>query len=101
MNLSHTAGEILSKVGYTSAEHFVRDSALLIALSKIDQYKAECDLFRERYGMELEELEATLRKTRGMEDFGKEEDLEDWEFAFSAVKWWQEKADELRASKAD
>jgi hypothetical protein len=101
MNPSRTAGEILSKEGYTSPEHFVRDSALLIALSKIDQYRAECDLFKEKYRMELEDLEAGLRKTKGVEDFEKEEDLEDWEFALVALKWWQEKADELRASKAD
>jgi len=101
MNPSRTAEEILSKEGYTSPNDFVRDSALLIALSKIDQYQAECDLLKEKYGMELEELEARLHKIKGTEDFEKEEDLEDWEFALSAVKWWREKADELRASKAD
>jgi hypothetical protein len=101
MDLSHTTAEILSKEGYTSPEHFVRDSALLIALSKIDRYKAECDFFKQKYGMELEDLEADLRKVKGMEDFKKEEDLEDWEFASGALKWWQEKVDELRSSKAD
>ena len=99
MNSTHSAREILFKEGYTSPEHFIRDSALIIALSKIDQYKAECDSYKEKYGMEMEELEVILHKKKGAEDFEKEEDLEDWEFAVHAVRWWQEKADELRASK--
>jgi len=43
MDSMHSAREILFKEGYTSPEHFIRDSALIIALSKIDQYKGECD----------------------------------------------------------
>ncbi len=49
----------------------------------------------------MEELKAVLHKDKGSEDFEKEENLEDWEFAVQAVRWWQEKADELRASEAD
>jgi len=99
MNASNIAREILFKEGYTSSESFIRDSALIIALSKIDQYKAECDSFKGKYGIEMEELKAALHKNKGSEDFEKEENLEDWEFAVQAVRWWQEKADELRASE--
>ena len=100
MNSSNVAREILFKEGYTSSESFIRDSALIIALSKIEQYKAECDSYKGKYGMEMEELKAILHKDKGSEDFKKEEDIEDWEFAVQAVRWWQEKADELRASEA-
>jgi len=99
MNAEHGVREILFREGYESFENFIQDSALLIALSKIDQYEAECEFYKEKYGSEIEDFEALLHKERGEEDFGKEEDLEDWEFAAHAVIWWKERADELRASK--
>jgi len=34
-----------------------------------------------------------LRAKKGSEDFEKEEDLDDWEFAEAALRWWSEKAD--------
>jgi hypothetical protein len=100
MNSSNVAHEILFKEGYTSSESFIRDSALIIALSKIDQYKAECDSYMGKYGLEMEKFKAVLHKDKGTENFEKEEDLEDWEFAVQAVRWWQEKADELRSPEA-
>ena len=78
MKPSNSAREILFKEGYSSPENFIRDSALIIALSRIDQYEAECDSFKGKYGMEMEELEAILHKDKGAEDFEKEEDFEDW-----------------------
>lgn len=99
MNVSRSAHEILLREGYESLGSFIHDSVLIIALSKIDQYEAECDLFAGKHGMSLEDLESILHKDRGSEDFEKEEDLEDWEFAVHAVKWWKERADELRTSQ--
>jgi hypothetical protein len=99
MNPTNAAQEVLLREGYVSSENFINNFALIIAVSKIDQYQAECDLFREKYGMNAEELEGDLRKVKGAEDFEKEEDLEDWGFALDALKWWQKKADELKASR--
>jgi hypothetical protein len=101
MNPTNAAHEVLLREGYGSSESFVTHYALIIALSKIDQYQAECDLYSEKYGMNAESLEGDLRKVKGAEDFEKEEDLEDWEFAMDALKWWQKKADELKASRTD
>jgi hypothetical protein len=100
MNPTNAAHEVLLKEGYVSSDSFVNDYALIIAISKIDRYKAECDFFREKYGMNAGDLESVLHKVKGEEDFEKEEDLEDWEFALDALKWWQQKADELKASSA-
>ena len=88
--------EILIREGYSSPDELIRDWALITALSKVEQYRAECELFRRKYGMELEEFESLLRERKGQEDFEKEEDLEDWEFAASALKWWERKLEELR-----
>jgi len=88
--------EILVGEGYSSPDELIRDWALITALSKVEQYRAECEFFRRKYGMELEEFESLLRERKGQEDFEKEEDLEDWEFAASALKWWEKKLKELQ-----
>lgn len=43
-------------------------------------------------------FEYAFRQIKGEENFEKEEDLDDWEFAFNALKWWDKKANELRIS---
>ena len=98
MTATNAANEILIKEGYLTQEAFIKDSALIIALSKIEQYQAECDFFNHKHNMEVKEFEQHLHQEKGMEDFKKEEDLEDWEFTLSALKWWKEKANELRIS---
>ncbi len=95
MDVAEAAKEVLLKEGYFSGERLIRDQALLIALSKIEQYKAECDYYEHKYGSLIDDFEAALRAERGKEDFQKEEDLDDWEFASAALKWWTGKADEL------
>ncbi|MBU4002785.1 MAG: hypothetical protein KKB94_10755, partial [Proteobacteria bacterium] len=54
--------------GYGSFEKFMFDSALLIALSKIDQYEAECGSYRQKYGMDIMDFESFLHKEKGGED---------------------------------
>ncbi len=66
------------------------------ALTKIEQYRAECEFFENKYGMDLKTLERQLHKDKGKENFEKEEDLEDWEFAKKALNWWEKKLKELR-----
>ncbi len=64
-----------------------------MALSIIEEYRAECDYFSQKYGATRKEFEDSLRAKKGSEDFEKEEDLDDWEFAEAALRWWSEKAD--------
>jgi hypothetical protein len=98
MDAAEAAKEVLLKEGYLSGDRLIRDQALLIALSKIEQYKAECDYFEHKYGSVVGEFEAALRAEKGKEDFQQEEDLDDWEFANAALKWWTGKADELKSA---
>jgi len=88
--------EVLFKEGYGSPDELIRDWAFIMSLSKLEQYKAENDFFKNKYGMDLEEFETFLHKEKGSEDFKKEEDIEDWEFSFNALKWWEEKVRELQ-----
>lgn len=88
--------EVLSKEGYGSSEEIVRDWALIMALSKLEKYRAENEFYRNKYHMELEEFETILHKDKGQESFEKEEDVEDWEFSLNAMKWWEEKVKELQ-----
>ena len=38
--------EVLFKEGYGSPDELIRDWALIMALSKLEQYKAESDFFK-------------------------------------------------------
>jgi len=87
--------EILQKEGYNCPDELLRDWSLITGLSKIEQYKAECEFFKKKYGMNLEELETFLHKEKGKENFEKEEDIEDWEFSVNALRWWEKKVKEL------
>jgi len=95
MNVSK---EVLFKEGYGSTDEFIRDWALIMALSRLEQYRAENDFFEKKYEMNLEEFESFLHKEKGKEDFEKEEDIEDWEFSLNALRWWEEKIRELQSA---
>jgi len=49
-------------------------------------------------GMNLEEFRQLLRDEKGKENFSAEEDLEDWEFAEAALRWWESKSKELEGA---
>ncbi len=82
--------------GYASEEGLLRDVYLLQALTKIEQYGAECEFFEKKYSVDLKTFERQLHRDKGKENFQKEEDLEDWEFAHNALYWWEKKLKELR-----
>lgn len=92
--------EILTKEGYTSSEDLLRDISLLLGLSKVEQYRAECELFQKKYSTTLKEFEASVHKERNKEDFEQEAELEDWEFSWNALKWREQKVKELRGVKS-
>lgn len=83
--------EVLSREGFNSVETFARDWAYILSLSKLDQYRSEIEGFENKYGISLGEFYSLIHTEKGREDFKKEEDLEDWEFAVNALKWWEEK----------
>ena len=88
--------EVLLEEGYLSTNELFRGWALLTALSRVDQYRAESERYEEKYGLSLRAFEQSLRTENEPEDFQKEEDLDDWLFAVEALKWWEAKVEELQ-----
>ncbi|OQY45299.1 MAG: hypothetical protein B6242_10815 [Anaerolineaceae bacterium 4572_78] len=82
--------EILQETGYHDSNAFLADWSLMIALSKISQYQSECDFFFTKYRMPFGDFEKMIRK-QNEENFDHEADLEDWEFAWHALAWWEKR----------
>jgi hypothetical protein len=99
MKRKNLVEEVLLKEGYRSSDDFMRDWALILALSKQDQYSAEIDFFEKKYRMKFKEFDSLLHGEKGKEDFQKEEDAEDWEFSLNALRWWKEKIRELGSAQ--
>jgi hypothetical protein len=98
MGFTETVKDIVSKEGYASAEEFARDGAVVLGLSRVEQYKAEIEYFEKKYGMTFEEFESLVHRQKGREDIAKEADAEDWEFALEALRWWKAKVEELQGA---
>ena len=92
-----TATEILLNAGYHSTDELLQGWALMVALSKLDQYRAECEFFAGKYQQSLGEFAQRVREQTGHEEFGEEDDLDDWNFALQALHWWKDKVEELRS----
>jgi hypothetical protein len=88
--------DILLEDGYSSSDDALKDWSVMIALSRIDQFRAEKESFENKYKKSFESYEKDLRAVKGTEDFEKENDLEDWEFACKALTWWEDKLKKLR-----
>ena len=95
-----TVEEVFLREGYISQAEALSDWALFLAMSKVEQYRADCEFFERKHGMRHEEFEQSIHACKGQEDFEKEEDLDDWEFSIDAVKWWQSKVRELQNAES-
>lgn len=69
--------------------------SLMIAISKRDKYMGECRKLEDKYNMTFENLQSKIRAEKGKEDYEIEDDLNDWEFALTSLKWWDSKVTEL------
>jgi hypothetical protein len=98
VNMQNTAiiNEILFEDGYLSPDDVLRDCSIMIALTKIDQFRAEKESFENKYKKSFDSYENDFRAIKGNEDFEKENDLEDWEFACKALIWWEDKMQVFR-----
>jgi len=93
-----TATEVLLNAGYHSTDELLQGWALMVALSKLDQYRGECEFFAAKYQQSFDEFARRVHDQTGLEEFEEEDDLEDWTFALHALNWWQDKAEELRSA---
>lgn len=76
-------------------EELVKEISLLIALSKRDRYKLENDKFEQKYQMSIDNFEKMLHSQKNHEEYDKENDLDDWEFAIASQNWWEKGIEEL------
>jgi len=90
---------ILAEKGYLSEKSMLADFYFLNAMAKVEQYRAECEYFEHKYGLPLKKFEKQLHKNKGKEDFQQEDDLQDWEFASTALKLWTKKLKDLQIAK--
>lgn len=93
-----TTAQVLLEEGYHSTDGVLRGWALLTAMSRVEQYRAECESFQKKHGRPLAEFDRATHSIKGREDFAAEDDLDDWAFAVEALKWWQSKVKELRVA---
>jgi hypothetical protein len=98
VNMQNTEiiNEILFEDGYLSTEDVLKDWSVMIALSRVDQFRAEKESFENKYKKSFDSYEKDLRAVKGKENFEKESDLEDWEFACKSLSWWEDKLRTLR-----
>jgi hypothetical protein len=94
----NVATQVLLEDGYHSTDEVFRGWALMTAMSKREQYRAECESLAKKHGRTLAEFESAVHAAKDREDFGTEDDLEDWEFAAHALAWWTAKIEELRGA---
>ena len=78
--------EMLFSEGYDSTKAVVRNWALLVSLSRVEQYRAECEFFQKKYGTSIEELNFRPHDEKNHENFEIEDDMADWQFSSEAVK---------------
>ena len=77
----------------------VKDFFHLHWLAKVEQYGAEYEYYKDKYRISLNEFEKSLHQITGKEDFDKENDLEDWEFADHALRYWMQETKEIQLDK--
>ena len=93
--IDQTIDSILEKSNGIRREDALKEFSLLIALSKRDKYKTECQKFKHKYQMNFEHFETNLHSLKNQEDYEKECELDDWEFAKTSLNWWEQKIKEL------
>jgi len=90
-----TIDSILNIMNGISKNDALKEFSLLMALSKRDKYKLECRKFQKKYQSEFKKFEEHLHSQKNHEDYEKENDSDDWEFALSSLHWWEEKIREM------
>ena len=82
--------DVFNSVGVNDIASFIENEAIMMLLSRESKYRAEYNMFKDKYNAEFEEYEKKVRESRE-ENFEVEDDLMDWEFAYRALKSIEEK----------
>jgi len=90
--------DVLNKTGQTEAS-VLREHLLLTGMAKLSRYEAECSFLEKKYGESLDSFKKRIREKQEHEDFAKEDDLMDWEYADAALKWWLSQLEDIRRAR--
>ena len=91
-----TIEDILKKTGQTEVA-VLREHFIMKGLAKLSQYEAQCMFFEKKYTESFESFQARMQE-EGKEDFKKEDDLMDWEYANAALRWWKSQIEDLKSA---
>lgn len=94
--LSKTIAKVLVEGGFESEGEAMRDLSLTIALSQLSKYEREYERFKRKYHLDFVEFSQRVERETGREDFAVEDDLNDWEFAWRALRLWRERVEILK-----
>jgi len=86
----------LHQLGFPSPDVALHEITLVNAANQLAQYREECARFEEKYQTSLAQLERQIKRRRGQESFGVEEDRMAWRFARDDVAYWTPRVEELR-----
>ena len=75
---------IISQFGFKDLKSFIKNQALLMLVAKIDKFEAENRRYEARYKTSFTDFRKKMEEMHGMEDFDKEDDYLDWQFAVEA-----------------
>lgn len=89
-----TIDEILIKTGQTK-DSVLREHIVMTGLAKLSRYEAQCAYFESKYKETLETFQKHMRQEE-KEDFAKEDDLMDWEYADAAFQWWKAQLKDIK-----
>jgi hypothetical protein len=80
-----------------SPADLLRNYALNHIHAKIQKYEAENRYYRDKHKDTFEAFRRKVQSLKDEEDFAREDDLMDWEFAVINLRYWKKKARELTA----
>jgi hypothetical protein len=72
---------IISQFGFKDLKSFIKNQALLMLMAKIDKYDAENKRYEAKYHTSFDVFKKKMETIPGEEDFEKEDDYLDWQFA--------------------
>ena len=84
----------INSLGYGNILDLAIDQAKLLILSKIEQYNNEIKFFERKYKSDFTAFRKKLNLQK-KEDFAKEDEANEWEYAIESFKMYSKKLKEL------
>ena len=84
ININDELGNLLNKENI-NPENALKEYVTLDLLNKRDKYLSQIKAFESKYRAQFNEVEKKTHDKKNEEDFQKEEDLMEWEFAINSL----------------